>query len=230
MMWSADRLKVHRGIFAAPIDFELELKSIAFIQRRDSRPLDCRNVDKGVGLAVVALDKAEALHRVEELDRATGLFSGQLALRSTGAGAASTAATALDWHRIAFDSQVGRRNTSAAIDERELERLTIREIGQSGLLNGRNVNENVFAAIIAYDEAEALLGVEEFDDALAFANDLGGHPAAAAAKSAAAATAESTAAAAAIAATAESTAITISATTAAVAATFLVATAEIAAE
>jgi hypothetical protein len=55
------------------------------------------------------------------------------------------------------------------------------------------VNEHVFAAFIALDEAEALGTVEEFYDALALANDLGGHAAATAATRAAeAATAAAT--------------------------------------
>jgi hypothetical protein len=67
------------------------------------------------------------------------------------------------------------------------------------------VHEHIFTAIVANDEAEALLAVEEFYDARAFADDLGGHAAtrstaAAAATKSAAATAtaaETTAAAAA---------------------------------
>jgi len=55
------------------------------------------------------------------------------------------------------------------------------------------VDENVFAAVIAHDKAETLLRVEELYNALAFADDLRGHPTAAA-KTAAAAAAEATAA------------------------------------
>jgi hypothetical protein len=63
------------------------------------------------------------------------------------------------------------------------------------------VNEHIFAAVIANDEAEALLRVEEFDDAFAFADDLGRHSApAAAAKAAASTAAAETAAASAVAA------------------------------
>jgi len=43
------------------------------------------------------------------------------------------------------------------------------------------VHEHIFATIVANDEAEALLGIKKFDDALAFANDLRGHAAAKAA-------------------------------------------------
>jgi hypothetical protein len=102
------------------------------------------------------------------------------------------------------------------------------------------VNEHILAAVIANDEAEALLRVEEFDDALALANDLGRHSAAsaaakAAASSAAGAAAETSAAsAAAVAATAAvtETAATAAAETsaaAAVAASLLKTTGEFAA-
>jgi hypothetical protein len=103
------------------------------------------------------------------------------------------------------------------------------------------VNEHILAAIIADDEAEAFLRIEEFDDALAFANDLRGHSAATAAAAAeatataaaaakTAATAAVTAAAAAItAAAAEAAAVTIAAASAAaVAAALLKSTAEFA--
>jgi hypothetical protein len=63
------------------------------------------------------------------------------------------------------------------------------------------VHEDVFAAVIADDEAEALLRVKEFYNAGAFANDLRGHAAATAATAAKAAAAIATATAAAIAAT-----------------------------
>jgi hypothetical protein len=87
------------------------------------------------------------------------------------------------------------------------------------------VDENVLAAVIANDEAEALLGVEEFDDAFAFANDLRRHSAAAAtaaaAEPAAAAPGAAAAKSAAASATAEAAAITetAAATAAAIATT-----------
>jgi hypothetical protein len=63
------------------------------------------------------------------------------------------------------------------------------------------MDEHVLTAVIANDEAKTLLRIEEFDDALAFANDLRGHSATAAgtaaAKTAATAAAEATATAAA---------------------------------
>jgi hypothetical protein len=173
-----------------------------------------------VRLAVIALNEAKAFHCVKEFDRAAGLLAGQLALRSAGAAwacARARAATALDRHRLAFDAKVGRRDPPAAINEREFERLTVGKIGQTGLLDRRNMDEHVLSAIVTNDEAKTLLRVEEFYDALAFANDLGRHSAtsaAAAAKATAtAAAAESTAAAAG--AAAEAAAITKAAATAA---------------
>src|SRR4051794_40074982 len=128
-----------------------------------------------VGLTVIALNEAEAFHRVEELDRAAGLLARQLPLRTAGAAAgtsAGSAAAALDRHRLAFDAKVGRRNPAAAIDEREFERLPVGKVGKAGLLDCRDVNEHILAAIVTDDEAEAFLRIEEFDDAFAFANDL----------------------------------------------------------
>jgi hypothetical protein len=168
-------------------------------------------VHECIRLSVVALDEAEAFHRVEELDRAAGLLAGQLPLRA--------ALGAFDRHRLALNPEVCRRDTSAAIDERELERLTVRQIRQSRLFDGGNVDKDVFAAVIANDESETLLRVEEFDDSFAFADDLGGHSATTAAAAAETATATTTETATAVAATAaatiaEATAVAESAATA----------------
>src|SRR5207248_2407682 len=111
----------------------------------------------------------------------------QLALRP--AIAAAAAAGALDRHRLAFDPKIRSRDSSAAIDERELERLPVGQIRKARLLDRRDVDEHVLSAVVADDEAEALLRIEKFDDAFAFADDLGRHRAAAAAAKAAAATA-----------------------------------------
>src|SRR5690242_20932746 len=120
-------LQVHRGIFAATIDLDLERQAVAFVERRHAGALDRRDVDERIGLAVVALNEAEALHRVEELDRAGRLLTGQLTLRATAVTAAiatteaafarRTGSTLLDRHRLAFDLEIGRRDTATAIDE-----------------------------------------------------------------------------------------------------------------
>jgi hypothetical protein len=204
---STDRLEIHGRIFAAPINFELERKPVALIKGRDSGAFDRRNVNECIGLAVIALDEAEALHCVEEFDRALSFLAGQLALR-----AAIAAAAALYRHRLTFDPEVGRRNPSAAIDKREFERLPVREIGKSGLFDSGYVDEHVVAAVIANDEAESLLGIEKLHHTLAFADDLRRHPAAAAAsESAAAAAAAGKAAAAAATISAKAATIAISA-------------------
>jgi hypothetical protein len=228
----ADRLQVHRGVFAPAINLEFELEPVALVKRRNARTLDSRNVDEGVGLAVVALDETKALHRIEELDRAAGLFAGKLALWTTATSTSGAATAALDRHRLAFDSKVGRRNPAAAIYEGELERLAVGKIGETRLLDRRDVDEHILTAIIAHDKAEALLRVEEFDDALAFADDLRGHSAATAApKAAATAATETTAAAVTATAAAEAAAITIAATAAPAAkAAAILVTAEFSAE
>jgi hypothetical protein len=192
-------------------------------------------VHERIGLSVIALDEAEALHRVEELDRAGRLLAGQLTLRRTAtiatraaSGALGPRAAIFHCHWLAIDLEVGRRDAPATIDQREAQRLTFGQTGQAGLLDRADMNEHVFAAIVTNDEAETLLSVEEFDDARAFANDLGGHAAA----SAATATEAATTAAAAIATATAAAAATVAAATAAAiaaAATESVAAAEAAA-
>ena len=120
--------------------------------------------------------------------------------RRTGAVARRPAI--LDRERIALDLEVGRRHPAAAIDQGEFERLAFGEAGQPGLLDRADMDEHVLAAIVADDEAEALLAVEEFDDALGLADDLGRHAAAAAGAAAAEPAAAAATAAAAIAAAA----------------------------
>jgi CCR4-NOT transcriptional regulation complex NOT5 subunit len=121
-------------------------------------------------------------------------------------------------HRLTVDSQVRRRDPPATVDESELEGLAVRQIRQAGLLDRRDVNEHILAAVIANDETETLLRIEELYDALAFADDLGRHSAATAATAAAteaaataAAKATASAAAEAITATAAATAEAITA-------------------
>ena len=232
------RLKIDGCVLAAAVYFEFEVQAVAFIQRAHACAFDCADVHECVGLAVVALDEAEALHGVEELDRAAGAFAGQLALRATTIAAAEAATVTAEAacagfagftrtidHRkgLALDLEVGRRDLAATVHQGEAELLTFGKAGQASLLNGADVDEHVFRAVITDDEAEALLTVEEFDYAGAFANDLRGHAAAtaaaeaattAAAAEAATAAAETTAAAAeAITAAAEAAAITTAETT-----------------
>jgi hypothetical protein len=240
--------KVHRRIFAATIDFQFELKAITFVQIGHAGTFDSGDVHKRIGLAIVALNEAEALHRVEEFDRAGSLFARELTRRGATTrracaftGFAIARRTAIfDGHRLAIDLQIRRRNPAAAIDEREFQRLPFGKTGKAGLLDCGDVNENVLTAVVANDETETFLAVEEFDDALAFADHLGRHAAAgtaaaaastAAAETAATATAaEAITAAAKAAATAAAEAITATTAAEAIAATTATETVTAAAE
>ena len=153
--------------------------------------------------------KPKPLVALKNLTVPRGLLAGQLALRAAAAALARRAAI-LDRERIALDLEVGRRDPAAAVDQGEFERLAFGEAGQPRLLDRADMDEHVLAAIVADDEAEALLAVEEFDDALGLADDLRGH-AAAAAGAAAAEAAAAAAAAAAIAAAAAAAAEAIAA-------------------
>jgi hypothetical protein len=71
------------------------------------------------------------------------------------------------------------------------------------------VHEHVLTAVIANDETESLLRIEEFDDAFAFANDLRGHSATASATAAEATATAATAAEAASTAAAEAATVAV---------------------
>src|SRR3546814_9748867 len=104
-----------------------------------------------------------------ELDRATLLFSRELALGSTIIP--TKAASVLGWssrrpisHGQGFtlDLQVGSGHFAAAVDQCKFEGLSFGKTGQSGLLDRADVHEHVFAAVIANDDAKTLLSIEEF--------------------------------------------------------------------
>src|SRR3546814_14195172 len=100
--------------------------SVAIVESRQTRTVDRRVMHEGIGLSVIALDEAEAFHRVEELDRAGRLLPGGLPLRAAAATIAVAlprGAAILDRHRLAVDLEIGRRNAHTAIDQREVERL-----------------------------------------------------------------------------------------------------------
>src|SRR4029079_9844730 len=65
--------KVDRRVFPSSVDLEVEFEAIAFVDPRQAGALHRADMDERVVLAVVARDEAEALHGVEELDRAGGL-------------------------------------------------------------------------------------------------------------------------------------------------------------
>ncbi len=174
---------------AATINLQLELQPVAFVQRWHAGTLNRADVHERVGLPIIALNKAEALHCVEELHGARCLFTGQLPLRATCTTACTAtgrtrACVAIAWwaaifnrHGFAVDLQIGRRNAATAINQREPQRLPFGQAGQAGLFDRTDVHEHVLAAVIADNKTKALLAIEKFYDPGAFTNDLGGHAA-----------------------------------------------------
>src|SRR3546814_15038729 len=77
------RLHVYSRIFATTIDFQFEIEPVTFVKRCHASTLYGADMYKSIGLTIIALNKAEAFHSIEELDRATRLFSRELALGST---------------------------------------------------------------------------------------------------------------------------------------------------
>jgi hypothetical protein len=138
--------QIDRSELAALIDFDIEFEPVALVQATQARTLDCRNMNKCIGLAVIALDETKAFHGVEELDCASRLFTRQLALRPTATAATiATKAAApfgtrfaraiFDGHRLAIDLELGRRNLAAAINESETQRLSFGQPRQACLLD-----------------------------------------------------------------------------------------------
>jgi hypothetical protein len=179
--------QIDGGKLATTINLDIKLHAITFIERVHARAFNRRDVNKCVRLSIIALDEAEALHRVEELDCAGCRFAGQFTLRRaatiTTKAATIRAITTIPRgrctvgyrKRFAFDYKIRCRNLAAAIHQRVLERLTFSQTSQASLFDRRNVNKHVFATAVLNDKAEALLAIEEFNDAAAFANNLGRH-------------------------------------------------------
>lgn len=207
------RLDIDRSKFAAIINLDVKGNAIAFFQPGHACALNGADVDKGIRLIVIACDETKAFGCIEEFDCARGALACQLtmaACTARGFTAILTRSMVFDRHRFALDLQIDSGHLAIAFDERETERLTRCQALQSRLLNRADVNEDIFAAIVARDKAKTLAGIEKFDCALAFANDLRRHPATASATEAAATTA---AAARTVAAAETAAAITAAATT-----------------
>jgi len=124
-------------------------------------------VHERIGLAIITDEEAEALHRVEELDRAGHTFTRQLPRRSCRLGRHG--------NDIANNLKILSGNLSATIHEVVLQFLPFGEAFKPGTFHSADMNEDVFAATFLLDEAEAFLDVEELHDALASADDLGWH-------------------------------------------------------
>src|ERR1044072_4046493 len=124
-------LEIDRRIFAAPIDLKLEVQPVTLIEGRHAGAFDRTDMHEGVRLAIIPLDEAETLHRVEELDGTAGPLSGQLPLRAAFALLAAEAAsgtlaatgTLRRRQGIAFDHEIARGHLAATIDQGKLQRL-----------------------------------------------------------------------------------------------------------
>ncbi len=163
-------LQVDRRVLASSINFDVKFKPIALIEFAHTCTLNSADVNESIGLSIIARDEAKALHRVEELDRAGRLFASQLTLRRF--------CFLFNRDHVTHNRDVAGGNLAAAINQSEFQPLTFGEAFKTGPFDSADVNENVFAATLLLDEAEALVCVEKLYDALALANDLGWHSAA----------------------------------------------------
>jgi hypothetical protein len=195
-----NRHQVDRRVLASSIDLKVEFKLVALVQFTQARPLNRTDVHESVRLAVITRDEAEALHRIEELDRARSALTRQFALRSSR--------LCRNFDHITDDLKIGCRNLPAAIDEVEFELLTFGQAFETRAFDCADVNEHILATVFTLDEAEAFLTVEELYDTLAGADNLGRHAAATRAAEAATAAAARAAAEAAAITAAEAAAIT----------------------
>jgi hypothetical protein len=68
-----DCLKVFRGKLAVTIVLHgIEAELLAFMDRRETRTLNGRNMDEDIRAAIVRLNEAEAFGRIEELNSSNG--------------------------------------------------------------------------------------------------------------------------------------------------------------
>jgi hypothetical protein len=95
-------------------------------------------VHEGIRLAVIAGDEAEALHRVEELDRALA--------RSPVSSRCGALRAWLHGDHVANDLEIAAPNLAAAIHQVELQLLTFGQAFKPGAFNRADVDEHVFAA------------------------------------------------------------------------------------
>jgi hypothetical protein len=162
--------QIDGGIFAAVINLDIEGEPVAFVEAVHSGTFNRADVHKAIGSAIIPLDETKALRAVEELHFASSAFAGQL---TTGAG--WPLRRRVNGKMLAGDLQLGRRNAAVAVDQREGERLTGSEAFKTGLFDRADVDKHVFAAVIAGNEAKALVAIEKLYAAGAFADDLSGH-------------------------------------------------------
>ncbi len=188
--------KINRRVLASSVDLEIEFEPLAFVDALQAGAFNGTDVHERVWLSIIADQKAEAFHRVEEFHRTGCFFTSQFTLWSAACRAfaaftaAGTATAAIGYRNdIAHDLEILCRNLAAAINQVEFERLAFCQAGKTRTLDCTDMDERVFTAVILLDEAEALLRIEELYRSLARADHLGRHTAETAATSARARTA-----------------------------------------
>lgn len=204
-------------MLASSVDFEVELEPVAFVDRRQTRAFNRRNVNECIGLAIVANEETETLDRVEEFNRAGCLLASQFATRFF-----RSAAAAGNRNYVTDDLKILSGNFATAIDKVEFQLLPFGQPFQTGTFDCGNVHEHIFTASFLGNEAEAFLAIEELHRAFAGADNLRGH-AVETATTAAARTATATAAAETVTAATATETITAAAAAEAVTATEIVA-------
>ncbi len=210
-------------MLASSIDFEVELEPVAFVDRRQTRAFNRRNVNECIGLAIVANEETEALDRVEELNRTGRLLASQFATRLL-----RRAAAAGNRNYVTDDLKILSGNFATAIDKIEFQLLPFGQPFQTGTFDCGNVHEHIFTASFLCNEAEAFLAIEELHRPFAGADNLRGHAVETATTTAAAArTATATAAAETVTAAAAETVTAAAAETVTAAAAETVTAAEI---
>ncbi len=131
---------------------------------------NCADVHEAISPAIITLEEAKALRRVEEFHFTRRAFTRQLAARTL-----RTLGWRVERKRLAFNLQINRRNATITINQGEGKRLTRSQTFKASLLNSTDVHEHIFTAIIARHKAEAFIAVEKLYAAGAFAHDLGWH-------------------------------------------------------
>jgi hypothetical protein len=127
--------EIDRREFTAIVNFNVECQPVTFVERMDAGPFNCADVNEAVGSAIITLDKAETLRRIEEFDFSVGALTGQFPARSGRAIAKAAAARAtittvtpgarrIQRHRFAINLEIDGRNPTIAVNQRKAERLT----------------------------------------------------------------------------------------------------------
>jgi hypothetical protein len=157
-------------MLAASVNFKIKFVTLAFVEGGKARTLNRADVNKSIGLAIIAHQEAKALHRIEEFDCARDPFTRKLALRSSRG-------TRLNSYNFADNLEILRGDLATTINQVEFKLLPFGKAFQAGTLNRADVHEHIFAAGFLLDEAKTLLRVEELHHAFTSADNLRRHAA-----------------------------------------------------